>query len=173
MHGDAFQLTLVGCNWGRISNPRLHAAQVNALDTFLFAQKCPFDKNVTKCKSAEGSWDKYNWQNYIHISFYKSVQQTNFQKKTDKKENGESNEYKTLNATLYHKGPLGQGDISLFSCLARPRDPIPDQNCCSSEKTWHFRRRIREPLPSSQIGGRVGRGEEDLPYWQIGQKIQC
>ena len=27
-----------------MSNPRLHAAQVNALDTFLFAQKCPFDK---------------------------------------------------------------------------------------------------------------------------------
>ena len=114
MHGDAFQLALVRCNWGRISNPRLHAAQVNALDTFLFAQKCPFDKNVTKCKSAEGSWDKYNWQNYIHISFYKSVQQTNFQKKRIKRKMGRAMNIKLL-MQLYITRVLW--DKEIFLCF--------------------------------------------------------
>ena len=40
----------------------------------------------------------------------------------------------------------------------------------SSEKIWGFRRRIREPLPSSQIVGRGGRGEEGLPWKR--RKIQ-
>ena len=56
MHGDAFQLALVRCNWDEISNSRLQAAQVNAFFyTFLSAAD-----NFYRCKSVHGCWDTYN-----------------------------------------------------------------------------------------------------------------
>ena len=94
MQGDAFQVVLVRCNWGRISNPRLQA-QVNALDTFYLQLKCPFDKNVHKCKSVQRLQGYMLFtQLYIHISCHKvkSMQHickhTHFQKCANKITNG-------------------------------------------------------------------------------------
>jgi len=57
MHGDAFQLALVRCNWDEISNSRLQAAQVNTFFRFTFLSAAD---NFYGCKSVHGWWDTYN-----------------------------------------------------------------------------------------------------------------